>query len=106
MAKTAQQRQADYRARRREQGLCLHPGCPVKVRKYARCAEHRREQRELAAENRGTAADLDDALFELKRLRQEKEDLERRNAALDRANMELRFGSDIAAEILGDPGGP
>ena len=48
MAKSAKQRQAEYRARRKEQGLCAWPGCDRKPRKYALCPDHREASREIA----------------------------------------------------------
>jgi hypothetical protein len=40
----------EYRARRRAKGLCIEAGCDRRVRKYARCADCRRNARESAME--------------------------------------------------------
>lgn len=55
MAKTNQERQAAYRARRRESGLCLESGCQQRKPKgYARCGPCR----ELVNERRERPASL------------------------------------------------
>lgn len=71
MAKSAKQRQAEYRARRRANGQCLEAGCPNRVRKYSRCAEHRTIVKEDRAETRSRAAEADILLEENKVLREE-----------------------------------
>ena len=43
MAKSAKQRQAEYRARRKARGLCAYPGCDRKPHKYALCTGHRED---------------------------------------------------------------
>ena len=71
MAKSAKQRQAEYRARRWANGQCLEAGCPNWVRKYSRCAEHRTIAKEDRAETRSRAAEADILLEENKVLRVE-----------------------------------
>ena len=65
MAKSAKQRQQEYRARRKECGLCAYPGCPRKPRKYSRCHEHRREAKESAADRAIDAARVPDLELEV-----------------------------------------
>ena len=48
MAKSAKQRQAEYRARRKAKGLCAYPGCDRKPHKYALCPDHREDAKEQA----------------------------------------------------------
>ena len=54
-AKTPKQRQAEYRARRKQQGLCAYPGCERKPRKYAYCPDHREDAKEQARDRTITA---------------------------------------------------
>ena len=77
MAKTAKQRQAEYRARRKEQGLCAFPGCNRKPRKYSLCPYHREDAKELARDRTLTASMYD-------ALRERNEQLERTVKELER----------------------
>ena len=62
-AKTPKQRQAEYRARRKEQGLCAYPGCERKPRKYASCPTHREDAR-VEAQDRTFMAGMYESLLE------------------------------------------
>ena len=62
MAKSAKQRQAEYRAKRKTQGLCAYPGCDRKPRKYALCPDHRKDAREQAKDRTFMAAAYEDVL--------------------------------------------
>ena len=58
MAKSAKQRQLEYRERRKAAGLCAWPGCDRKPRKYALCPDHRADARLEAQVRTGNANDL------------------------------------------------
>ncbi len=62
MAKSAKQRQAEYRAKRKAQGLCAYPGCDRKPRKYALCPDHRKDAREQARDRTFMAGMYEDAI--------------------------------------------
>ena len=64
MAKSVKQRQAEYRAKRRAQGLCAYPGCDRKPRKYALCPDHREDARERARDRTLMASMYDELLTE------------------------------------------
>ena len=70
-AKSNKQRQAEYRARRKEQRLCAWPGCDRKPTKYALCPEHRKASKEAAAERRADAAEKPELEGEIDRLKLE-----------------------------------
>ena len=61
MAKTGRERVADYRHRRREEGLCLEAGCQRDPKGRARCAPCRdrlaRRDRRRRVEGRKTGKD-------------------------------------------------
>ena len=69
MAKSAKQRQQEYRARRKEAGLCAYPGCERKPRKYSRCPDHRRDAKEQAADRAIDAARVLDLELEIETLK-------------------------------------
>ena len=71
MAKSAKQRQAEYRAKRKAQGLCAYPGCPRKPRKYALCPDHREEAREAAYDRMEAASREPELEAEIYKLRRE-----------------------------------
>ncbi len=64
MAKSAKQRQAEYRAKRKALGLCAYPGCDRKPRKYALCPGHREDAREQARDRTVMASMYDRLLTE------------------------------------------
>ncbi len=90
MGKNAKQRQAEYRAWRKAAGLCAHPGCNRKPRKYSRCPDHRAQASEDAAVVRIDAAQARDNREELERLRRYAEASNRFVAELVAENKELR----------------
>ena len=69
MAKSAKQRQAEYRAKRKDQGLCAYPGCDRKPRKYSLCPDHRKDAREQARDRTFMAAMYEDAIADRDRWR-------------------------------------
>ena len=64
MAKSAKKRQAEYRAKRKAQGLCAYPGCDRKPRKYALCPGHREDAREQGRDRTVMASMYDELLTE------------------------------------------
>ena len=62
MAKSAKQLQAEYRARRKAQGLCAYPGCDRKPRRYSLCPDHREDAREKARDRTFMAAMYENVL--------------------------------------------
>ena len=62
MAKSAKQRQAEYRARRKSLRLCAYPGCDRKPRKYTLCPGHREDARDQARDRTLMAGMYEDAL--------------------------------------------
>ena len=70
MAKSAKKRQAEYRAKRKAQGLCAYPGCDRKPRKHALCPDHRWEAKERARDRTDMASLYPDLLDEFKFLRE------------------------------------
>ena len=91
MVKSAKERQAEYRAKRKARGLCAYPGCPRKPRKYALCPDHREEAREAACERMEAAAREPELEAEIYKLRRE----------LDVNNRLLNghLGDDLADEV-------
>ena len=94
MAKSAKKRQAEYRAKRKAQGLCAYPGCDRKPRKYALCPGHREDARERARDRTFVAGTYEDALADRDQWR------ERATKAVEAAksyrelyeeNLDLRF---------------
>ncbi len=77
MAKSNKQRQKEYRGRRREQGLCLYPGCPRRPRKYAYCPDHRKELRDQAEERTLLVGLYENHQAEISRLLSELEETRR-----------------------------
>ena len=94
MAKSAKQRQAEYRERRRVQKLCIEPGCPNKVRKYARCKDHREIAREGQRDRTIMASSYEVLLARVKDLERENLELKREVNRLDRKNFPLLAGED------------
>ena len=101
MAKTARERQADYRARRREKGLCLEAGCfrytdqgrcgvcrdKVRARRRIRPAAYRRRTKaDLESENETLRAELTSANRDYRALHERHKSLEADSRDLDGAD--------------------
>ena len=69
MANSAKQRQAEYRAKRKAQGLCAYPGYDRKPRKYSLCPDHREDAKEKARDRTFMAAMYEDMVADRDRWR-------------------------------------
>ena len=103
MAKTNAERQAEYRARKREAGLCLD--CSEPSGRFARCKVHRDRAADYAIEARGSVEALEARATDIFNLTTSLLQAEGRIEALERelafARMDLLEAQQEAREAKG-----